>query len=385
MPTAQCLLALERAAGLDPTPTNLQRVARETDEAAARWAFGQWELRARAKGRFPEAERMLFVREALEQATHAEVAAYHARFFPEGEAVVDLTFGIGGDGLALAARGPVLGFELDPERADAARWNLVALDLPGEVREADGLAWLRANPVPYVLADPARRVEGRRTLDPADFTPDPFAFAEAAWGAQRWLMKLTPLLPDAVLLALAPRVEFVSFGGECREALLVGGKSPLLSPERKEGVGGGESGTWATHPDREPLPGNTTTVPAAAPEGWLHDADPAAVRAHALGGFGLAALGDAPGYLVGPRTESPWLRTYRILDDVPPKRLKAVLRALGAAAPILKQRGAHQDLDRWRKELGRHGDRSLAVAFYVQGPSVRALILEPPDEGTRSV
>ena len=332
---------------------------------------------------------MLFVREALEQATHADLAAYHARFFPEGETVVDLTFGIGGDGLALAARGPVLGFELDPERADAARWNLNAWGLAGEVRQADGLAWLRSNPAPYVLADPARRVEGRRTLDPADFTPDPSAVAEAARDARRWLMKLSPLMPDTTLLALAPRVEFVSFGGECREALLVGGASPLLSLRREAGrgsglsrpetvgVGGGESaGIWAAHPHRVPLPGGTTTLPATVPEGWLHDADPAAVRAHALGGFGLASLGDSPGYLVGPRVESPWLRTYRILDEVVPKRLKATLRAMGAAAPVLKQRGARQALDRWRKELGHHGDRPVAVAFYAQGASVRALILE---------
>ena len=308
---------------------------------------------------------MLFLREALEQATHAALAAYHARFFPIGETVVDLTFGIGGDGLALAARGPVLGFELDPERAEAARWNLSALGLAGEVREADGLAWLKENGAPYVLSDPARRVGGRRTLDPIDFTPDPFAVAEAARNARRWLMKLTPMLPDATLTALAPRVEFVSYGGECREALLVGGTDSA------------EPGFWATHPDREPLRGGTSPAEALAPGAWLHDADPAAVRAHALGGFGLAALGDAPGYLTGPeRVDSPWLRAYRVVDDVPPKRLKANLRALGAAAPVLKQRGARQDLDRWRKELGRHGDRPLAIAFYVRDAAVHAAILD---------
>ena len=310
---------------------------------------------------------MLFVREALEQSTHAELAAYHARFFPEDATVVDLTLGVGGDALALAARGPLLGFELDPERADYARWNLRALGLGGEVREEDGLAWLRANGAAYVMADPARRVEGRRTLDPTDFSPDPTAISEAARDTRRWLMKLTPMLPDSTLAALAPRVEFVSFGGECREALCVGGTEPL------------EEGVWATHPDRPPLCGETSVEATHSPDLWLHDADPAAVRAHALGDFGLAALGDAPGYLTGPeRVESPWLRAYRVVDEVAPKRLRVTLRDLGAAAPVLKQRGARQDLDRWRKELGRHGDRPLAVAFYTQGAKVRAAILDPP-------
>ena len=361
------LLALELAADLPATPANLQRVAGRTDEAAARWAFGQQALRERAKGRLPHAERMLFVREALEQATHHGLAGYHASCFPQGALVVDLTCGIGGDLLALAARGPVLGFELDPERAEYARWNLRALGLPGEVRHGDGLAWLQVNGTEHVLADPARRVEGRRTIDPADFAPSPFAVAEAAARCRRWAMKLSPMMPDETLGRLAPRVEFVSFGGECREALCVGGGD---APP---------SGVWAARPGLEPLRGGGAVAETAErAAGWLHDADPAAVRAHALGDFGLAALGDAPGYLVGPLVDSPWLRAYRVVDDVAPKRLKGLLKEMGAAAPVLKQRGARQDLDAWRRTLGRHGDRELAVAFYAQGAAVRAAVLDPP-------
>lgn len=362
------IAALDLAEGLPATPANLTRVAKATSQEAARWAFGQWELRARAKGRFPQAEKMLFVREALEQTTHFALAEYHASLFPAGETVVDLTCGIGGDLLALAARGPVLGFELDPERAAYARWNLEAAGLAGEVREEDGLSWLQSNPAPYVLADPARRVDGRRTVDPASFTPDPFAIVEAANGARRWAMKLTPMMADDTLARLAARVEFVSFGGECREALLLGGTDAR------------EAGIWAVRPGEAPLRGDSPSLPVVdRAEGWLHDADPAAVRAHALGGFGLAALGDSPGYLVGPsQVESPWLRQYEVIDDVTPKRLKATLKSLGADAPILKQRGAGQNLDTWRKDLGRHGSLAVAVAFYIQGSGVRAAVLHAP-------
>lgn len=359
------LMALELAEGLAPTPSNLERVAKATDAESARWAFGQWDLRTRAKGRFPQPERLLFVREALEQATHRGLSEYHASLFPEGGRVVDLTCGVGGDLLAFASEGPVLGFELDAERADYARWNLQALGLSGEVRQADGLAWLSENRADYVFADPARRVDGRRTLDPEAFAPNPLAIVEAAKDAKRWAMKLTPMLPDDTLARLAPRVEFVSFAGECREALLIGGTDPI------------PPGVWAVHPEREPLRGD---LPVAAEaefaEGWLYDADPAAVRAHALGNFGMAALGDSPGYLVGPeRVESPWLRTYEVIEDVAPKRLKATLKSLEADVPVLKQRGAGQDLDAWRKELRRYGKRKLAVAFYVRGASIRSAIL----------
>jgi hypothetical protein len=279
--------------------------------------------------------------------------------------VVDLTCGIGGDLLAFAARGPALGFEIDPERADYARWNLEALGLRGDVRQEDGLAWLREHGAEYVFVDPARRVDGRRTLDPDAFAPNPVAVAEAAQGAKRWAMKLTPMLPDETLLKLAPRIEFVSFAGECREALVIGGTDPIVP------------GVWAVHPEREPLRGDVVVAgEAEAAEGWLHDADPAIVRAHAMGNFGLAALGDAPGYLVGQeRVESPWLRSYEVIDDVTPKRLKATLKSLEADIPVLKQRGAGQDLDAWRKELRSYGKRKVAVAFYIRGASVRAAVV----------
>ena len=131
------------------------------------------------------------------------------------------------------------------------------------------------------------------------------------------------------------------------------------------------------HPDREPLRGDVAvTGEAEGAEGWLHDADPAVVRAHGLGNFGMVALGDAPGYLVGPaRIESPWLRAYEVIEDVVPKRLKPTLKDLGADVPVLKQRGAGQDLDAWRKELRSYGKRKVAVAFYVRGASVRAAIV----------
>ena len=97
-----------------PTPKNLERAAREHGIEAARWAIGQWELRKKAVGKFKQAAEMLFTAEALEQSTHEAVAKWRASQFPEGALVADLTTGIGGDLIALAKRGPVLGFDLDP-------------------------------------------------------------------------------------------------------------------------------------------------------------------------------------------------------------------------------------------------------------------------------
>src|SRR5687767_8218223 len=62
-------------------------------------------LRIRARDKFTRADRMYFIREALEQATSEPVARHRARRFSRFECVADLCCGIGGDALAFAAAG----------------------------------------------------------------------------------------------------------------------------------------------------------------------------------------------------------------------------------------------------------------------------------------
>ncbi len=67
---------------------------------------------------------MFFATRPLEQATDEVVAAYKAGRFPPGRLMVDFCCGIGGDLLALASRGPVLGVDRDPVLALLAGANL---------------------------------------------------------------------------------------------------------------------------------------------------------------------------------------------------------------------------------------------------------------------
>lgn len=92
--TPSRLTALARAEGKAPTAANIAEVSRVVSAEDAAWAFTQWALRERARAKFPDADRMLFTREALEQATPYAVARYHASRFPAGVLVADLTAGI---------------------------------------------------------------------------------------------------------------------------------------------------------------------------------------------------------------------------------------------------------------------------------------------------
>jgi len=364
--------ALALAEGQEATPSAIERVAKSTNAEAARWAFGQWDLRRRAKAKFSRANEMLFVREALEQATHERVAALHASLFPKDAPVADMTAGIGADLVALAARGPVIAFELDPDRAAYARHNSSVHGYESEINVKDSVEWLRRNgDARYAFADPARRIEGRRTLKLDEFSPDPSVLAELFQGLALGVVKLSPMLSDEALRELGSRVEFVSFGNECREALVSIGQEV-------------QPGTFAIHVDSgERLPSGYLPAPVLEPGEFLFDADPAAIRAHGIGTlcerFGLDPLGDSNGYLTGASmAHSPWLRGYRVLyhGKADLKSTRRALRDLGAATPELKQRGAGLDLIKERQAYAMDSGRPVSLAVWKNGKSLRHAILE---------
>ncbi|HVT12502.1 MAG TPA: hypothetical protein VHE55_09560 [Fimbriimonadaceae bacterium] len=356
--------ALEFAAGREPTAANLRRIGEATSDEDARWAFGQWALRQRARSKFALADQMLFDRESLEMASHEAVAAYHASRFPVSELIGDLTCGIGADLIALARRGPTVGFEIDAERAEYARHNLSVHGLEAEIVVGDAMAasW----PFEFAFVDPSRRIAGRRTLDLDQFAPNPREIAERFRGLRLAAMKLSPMLSDRDLESFSGHLEFVSFRRECREALLW------------YGLGSGRAAVLAE--SGETLPAGGDPPATALIRRYLFEGDPAAIRAHCLGELcmhhQLSALGDSNGYLTGDSpVESAWLTTYEVLADhaADLKRTRSALKSLGGGTPVVKSRGAAVDVDRLRKDLRGEGE-DLYVVVYPVGSSLRHAI-----------
>ena len=161
-------------------------------------------------------ERLFFTPVGLEQATDGWTAAYKAGRFPAGGRVIDFCCGIGGDLMALAARGPAHGVDRDPVAALFAEANCRALAQtlrsrparqgPAVTVSVGEVASSRLSADDFWHIDPDRRATGRRTTHvelhdpPAEVIDDLLAAAPA--GA----VKLAPAadIPDS--LARAGRI-----------------------------------------------------------------------------------------------------------------------------------------------------------------------------------
>lgn len=359
--------ALRLSKGLSATPGNVTRVAARLGQELTQWAFTQWALRERGLAKFARAEEMLFDREGLEMASHEDVAAKaNAWGFPS-EPVADLTCGIGGDLIALTQGRPAIGFELDPERAAYARHNLDVFARTAEVRVEDCLAakW----DVENAFVDPARRSGGRRTLDPAQFTPRLDLLVERMGQLRFARIKLSPMLGDEFLDSLSPDRVFVSHLGECKEVLVHLGHSRPENPQFR--------GVWAfdvTHGDW--WPGETPLVETQPePMEYILEADPATVRAHALGAYELPGLGDSNGYLTSGSLRKGakcfrvhWHGAYR------GKEILSALAGTGLRIEVVKCRGVKLDVDKVRKGLKSNGKTPAVLIVYPVGDKLRCAV-----------
>jgi SAM-dependent methyltransferase len=305
-------------------------------------------LRVRAEAKFSRADAMFFSPDALEQASGEIVGAWRARRFAERgySRIVDLGCGIGGDTLALAGiRGMgVVSLDRDPLRLDMARANLAAYGRNAHLVQADLLdpLPLAVRRIPAAFFDPARREDGRRVFSVRGYTP-PLDMI-AGWRFRALAAKLSPGVDLDELrryTAAGAGVEFVSLGGELKEAVLWCADL-------------GFAGRWASRLEPEGtaetlIPAGVLSPPLSEPRAYLYEPDPAVIRAGLLGdlavrlGIPLFRLDETIAYLTGDSyVTSPWSRAWPVWDWMPfhLKRLRAMLAAYGVGQVTVKKRGS---------------------------------------------
>jgi len=373
--SAEGLRTLEEDAALaDPSPREIETLrARAGDHVGA--VVEEIELRRRARVKFARAERMLFTRDGLEQASAEPLAAHRARRFARIPLVADLGCGIGGDLVALAREAAVVGVDLDPVRLGFARHNLAVHGLEGRAGLvcADVRTWVPEAPV-YFL-DPSRRTERRKGILTLEGVSPPFSFVRTLFArAPDLCVKTSPLVRREAVGDLEPEFEYVSFRGECREAVLWTG-GLRTAPGRATILPDGE--TIAGEPGR-------MQPPLGEAGAWLHDPDPALVVSGLLGAFAeahaLRVLDPRIAYLTGDHPlASPFVRSYRILERFPfqLKRLRARLAAHEAGSVEIKKRGFPVSPEELRRKLRLRGTRARTVFLARLGERHEVFLAEP--------
>jgi hypothetical protein len=353
------LPAIESTDDVARTVSRLRAAGHSPDLVSA--VVGQARLRSRAVAKFGEfADRMLFTRAGLEQATRLSIAARHAgRFRDAGiESVADLGCGIGGDALGLAGIGlRVEAVDADEVTAAIAAYNLAPFGDAVTVRHgtAEGSDLSR---VESVWLDPARRTAGHNETArtrPEDWSP-PLDWVFALAERMPTGVKLGPAL-DRALIPDDVEAQWVSADGSTIELVLWSGALARDGVRRAALVVRGDAAweiTSGADADDEPV------RPLGA---FVHEPDGAVIRARLIGDVARALragmLDEHIAYLTSDEpVTSPFVHSFRVRETLPAdvKGLARALRERGIGRLEIKKRGVDVDPAALRTKLKLRGD-----------------------------
>lgn len=346
---------------------------------------------ARAAEKLPSyaAARCILPPRAFEQAS-SEACAAHKRI--EGDAVLDLTCGLGVDALALSRHfRRVVAVERDPVLAKVAAWNFRLLGADRiEVVCADAADYLAScrGRFDWVYADPDRRdAAGRKMVRLEECSPDILALRPAiARVSERLCLKNSPLfdVDEAFRLFGSCRTEAVSLGGECKEVMIYAdGTGPLLTATAL-----GRGSVSCTPDEAREAPAAGRFDPGAYR--WLVATD-AALRKARLARYhlqGRADLFSDTGYAFAAEHPGEVLgKVFAIerIEPYEPRRLRRELKGRGieilkrdfppAAAAIAARLGVREGADE-RIAFTKIGDRYWTIRL-------KPLILESRSDHDR--
>jgi len=341
--------ALATAKDLQPCEDDFlihfQSLSKHYPREIARSALETEILRAEASKKFPQADKMYFTREALEQASNFEVSSYRSERYRGYEQIADLGCSIGSDTLALASVAPTVGLDRDPLRLAMAWANSKAFGLPSDFIQTDLVTSFPCLPYPYVALffDPARREHGRRISSVKKYVPPLNTITD-------WLsyfpaigVKISPAVDMRELFGYDAEIEFISLRGELKEAVLWFG--PLKAGQRRATV---LPGPHMMIDDVTPVaPSQRPTLAISQPRQYFYEPDPAVIRASMvralMARLAAAQIDETIAYLTSDKKIStPFARVWPIEAWFPfkLKKLRAYLRERNIGRVTVKKRGS---------------------------------------------
>lgn len=346
----------------------------------------QLKLRRRAEAKFgPFAKRMLFTEPGLEQASRLAVAALHAgRFRDAGlRHIADLGCGIGAESMALASLDiDVTAIEIDEVTAAIATYNLAVFE-NARVENADATT-VDLDRFDGLFLDPARReltgptrAQALRKFDPANYSPN-FDFVLACAASKPTGVKLGPGHPHEAIPEDC-EAQWVSVDGDLVELSLWFG--PLARPGVKR-----SALLIANGVKHEIISDSIVRFDAELGEvaQFIYEPDSSVIRSHLIGQLanqiGAHLISAEIAYLSADiEISSPWLKGYRVLDNLAfdRKKLKAYLREREIGTLEIKKRGADITPEQLRKELAPKGKGAATLIVTRVNDAHRVLVCQP--------
>lgn len=329
-------------------------------------------LRERAREKFQLASRMFFTPQGLEQATDECVAQYKAHRFAARGLAFDLCTGIGGDLLALARRGPAVGFERDPAIALLAQANarLVAeadktVDPAAEVR-SDDACHVDLQQANAWHIDPDRRPGGKRTTRVALHEPGAEAIQQMLSRNPHGAVKLAPAAEWPESWTERAELEWISRGRQCRQLVAWFGDLAGNGGQRRATIVGTSDGQVRSIVGQDRAGQGT---PGAKDVGaYLFEPDAAVIAANLTAELArehdLQTIAQGAVYLTGPcAIHDAALACFEVSEVLPfrLKPLKSLLRERGIGTLEIKKRGVEHDPAEIRKQLQLRGDASATL------------------------
>jgi hypothetical protein len=327
---------------------------------------------------------MIFTEPGLEQASRLSVAAPHANRFRQAgiHQVADLGCGIGAESMAMASLDiEVKAFEIDEVTAAVATYNLAPFE-NAFVEQAD-VTTLDLTKFGGLFFDPARRELGgpsreraTRKFDPAAYSPT-FDFVVEAAGKKPTGVKFGPGHPHEGIPDDA-EAQWVSVDGDLVELGLWFGSVARPDVKRAALLINGNTRFEITSNSAE-----RQDAPIGLLSDYVYEPDNSVVRSHLIGQLAeqIDATLFAPeiAYLTSAMPiESPWLKGYRVLDNLvfDRKKLKAYLRERNIGTLEIKKRGSDIVPEQLRKELAPKGEGAATLIVTRVGDAHRVLVAE---------
>ncbi len=321
------------------------------------------DLRKKGLKKFRKAEKMLFTRSGLEQASAEEISNYRAKRFKAAgiTKIADLCCGIGGDSISYAQHLEVTGIDLDPGRLLLAKHNTNIYSVRNNFNTINSDITqfpLNDMDIEAFFIDPARRTaNGKRLFHPESWSPK---LSEIENILDNKLanagIKCAPGI-DYLNIPNNAEIEFISFNGELRECVLWFGSL-------KTGV----NRQATLLPSGDTLYGENPEIKTGKIKDYIYEPDSAVMRAglvELLGSIICAEkISETICFLTSDkRITTPFAKCYKVesIFDYKEKELKNKLKEADCKTVNIIKRGVGGDIPTLMKKLKLKGSRHLTL------------------------